>query len=171
MQLVELGPLTQEDWDTLVAGEHDPFGPIGAGLRWRDKELNLALRDERGQLIAAAGAVLAEVRIAGGRPLRVVGLGGVIVTSTARGRGLMAQLMDPLLRRAEELGPALGMLFCREGLVPLYERFDFAVVDAPVWADQAQGRIEMPLVAMWGALHPGAHWPAGGPVEVLGLPF
>ena len=102
MQLVELGPLTQEDWDTLVAGEHDPFGPIGAGLQWRDKELNLALRDERGQLIAAAGAVLAEVRIAGGRPLPVVGLGGVIVTSAGLPfaivwlipSGLMTRLCD-----------------------------------------------------------------------------
>jgi hypothetical protein len=82
----------------------------------------------------------------------------------------MTMVVEPLLRLAEELGPDRAMLFCRRDLVGLYRRVGFAQIEAPVWADQPDGRIEMPLPAMWRPLRNGADWPPGR-VDVHGLPF
>jgi hypothetical protein len=92
------------------------------------------------------------------------------VTRSLRGRGLMSTLVEPLLRLAEGLGPERAMLFCRPELVAPYRRLGFIEIAAPVWADQPEGRIEMPMAAMWRALRPGAKWPPGR-VDVRGLPF
>ena len=35
LELVELGPLSDSDWEEVLAGEHEPFGPVGARLAWR----------------------------------------------------------------------------------------------------------------------------------------
>jgi predicted N-acetyltransferase YhbS len=169
LRMVKLGPLTDEDWAELTAGEHEPFGPIGHTLEWRPKERHLAVRGGDGRLAAAGGVLVATVH-AGDESFDVVGVGSLIVTPSLRGTGLMWSLVEPLLRLAEELGPERAMLFCREELVPLYERAGFMRIAAPVRADQPGGRIEMPLAAMWRALRAGVGWPPG-PVEVEGLPF
>jgi hypothetical protein len=54
--------------------------------------------------------------------------------------------------------------------VGLYEKLGFAEIDAPVWADQPGGAVEMPLRALWRPLRAGARWPDGR-VQVRGLPF
>ena len=169
LRMVELGRLSDEDWAELTAGEHEPFGPIGHRLEWRPKERHLALRGPDGRLAAAGGALVARVD-AGAESFDVVGVGSLIVTPSLRGTGLLWSLVDPLLRLARELGAERAMLFCREELVPLYERPGFMRIAAPVRADQPGGRIEMPLAAMWRPLREGVRWPPG-PVEVHGLPF
>jgi GNAT superfamily N-acetyltransferase len=170
MELVELGALTEQDWEALAAGEHEPFGPVGAGLEWRPKDRYVALRERDGRLVAVAGAVIAAVEIEGAGRLEVVGLGSLLVTRSARGRGLMSRLVEPLLGLAESMGPERAMIFCRAELVALYRRLAFAEIPGPVWADQPEGRVEMPLPAMWRALREGIRWPPGR-VEVRGLPF
>jgi predicted GNAT family N-acyltransferase len=110
------------------------------------------------------------VQFEDGSSTEVVGLGSVIVTRPLRGRGLVSELLDPLLAVANEMGPGRAMLFCRPELVPLYERFDFVEITEPVWVDQPQGRVEMPMSAMWRPLRDGVGWP-GGRVDVRGLPF
>jgi predicted N-acetyltransferase YhbS len=170
MELVELAELTERDWADLVAGEEEPFGPLGAELEWGDKDRNVALRAPDGRLMAAAGAVLVTVEVEGTGVLQVVGLGGLIVAHSMRGRGLMSKLVQPLLRMAESMGPDRAMIFCRPELVALYERLSFSEISAPVWADQPGGRVEMPLAAMWRALHDAPTWPPGC-VDVRGLPF
>ena len=67
-------------------------------------------------------------------------------------------------------GPDRAMIFCRQELVDLYRRLDFRPIAAPVWADQPEGRIEMPMPAVWRPLREGARWPPGR-VDVRGLPF
>ena len=57
LEVVELGRLTEQDWTDLVGGEHEPFGPMGAGLEWRPKDRHVALRARDGGLVAVAGAV------------------------------------------------------------------------------------------------------------------
>ena len=101
---------------------------------------------------------------------QVVGVGGLIVTHEARGRGHMRTLVDALLAIAHELGPDRAVLFCRPELVDVYRRMQCAEVSAPVWVDQPEGRIEMPMRTMWRALREGVRWPAGR-VDVRGLPF
>jgi predicted GNAT family N-acyltransferase len=170
LELVELGRLTEQDWTQLVGGEHEPFGPLGAGLEWRPKDRHVALRARDGRLVAVAGAVVAAVAIAGEHRLEVVGIGSVMVQRSLRGQGLMSRLVKPLWQLAEGMGPDRAMLFCRPGLVELYRGLGYAEVAAPVWADQPRGSIEMPQAAMWQALRPGAEWPPGR-VDVCGLPF
>jgi predicted GNAT family N-acyltransferase len=170
MELVELGALTEQDWADLTAGENEPFGPVGAGLAWRAKDRHVALRARDGRLVAVAGAVIATVEIEGAESFEVVGLGSLIVTRSARGRGLMSRVVEPVLRLAEGMGPDRAMIFCRPELVALYRRLAFAEITAPVWADQPDGRVQMPEPAMWRALREGAGWPPGR-VDVRGLPF
>jgi GNAT superfamily N-acetyltransferase len=170
MRLVELDRVSEPYWDELIAGEREPFGGIGESLVWREKTRNIGVREDDGRLVAAGGAVLAEVKVAQEPPFQVVGLGGLIVTRNARGRGLARLLCRRLLELAGELDARRAMLFCLPKLMPLYEELGFAPIDAPVWADQPGGRIEMPLPAMWSALGGDAGWPAGR-VELRGEPF
>jgi predicted N-acetyltransferase YhbS len=170
VKVVEIGLLTERDWADLAAEEHEPFGPIGAGLEWRDKDRNLGVRAPDGRLIAVAGATIAMVDVEGAGSFEVVGLGGLIVTRSARGHGLMSKLVGPILEVAESLGPERAMIFCRPELVDLYKRLAFEEIEASVRVDQPGGRIEMPEPAMWRALREGAEWPVGR-VDVQGLPF
>jgi GNAT superfamily N-acetyltransferase len=171
LRLVELQTLSERDWEQLIAGEHEPWGRQGAGLEWREKEIFVGLRGEGERLLAVAGAVVAGVQVGEGESFDVVGLGALIVTRSARGRGLMSQLVEPLLAIAGRLGPARAMIFCRPELVPVYRRLEFTEITAPVFADGPGGdRIEMPLRSMWRALHGPVEWPPGR-VEVDGLPF
>ncbi|HEY2768076.1 MAG TPA: GNAT family N-acetyltransferase [Solirubrobacteraceae bacterium] len=170
MRLVELNRLSESSWDELVACEHEPFGSIGEKLVWREKTRNIGVRDDGGYLVAAAGVVLAEVKVGQEPSFEVAGLGGLIVTRSARGHGLASLLCKRLLEIASELEARRAMLFCRPKLMPLYEKFGFVEIDEPVWADQPGGRIEMPLPAMWSALSGDTSWPPG-PVELLGEPF
>jgi predicted GNAT family N-acyltransferase len=170
MRLVELDRRAEPYWDELIAGEHEPFGSVGAQLSWRDKTRNIGVREDDGRLVAAGGAVLADVRVGREPTFRVAGLGGLIVTRSARGRGLVRLLSVRLLEVADELGAQRAMLFCRPELTSLYARFGFVTIAAPVWVDQPGGRIEMPMPAMWSALGGDAGWPPGR-VELLGEPF
>jgi predicted GNAT family N-acyltransferase len=170
MRLVELDRLSAPRWEELVAGEHEPFGGIGEKLVWREKTRNVGVCDDDGRLVAAAGVVLAEVKIGQESSFEVAGLGGLIVTRSARGRGLAHLLCRRLLEIAGELEVQRAMLFCLPKLMPLYGEFGFIQIDEPVWADQPGGRIEMPLPAMWNALSGDAGWPSGR-VELLGEPF
>jgi predicted GNAT family N-acyltransferase len=170
VEFVELAALAEQDWDAVVAGEHQPFGSVGAGLAWRTKDRHFALREQDGRLLALAALVGVAVEIEGAGGLDVVGLGGVIVTPSERGRGLMFKVVEPVLALAEEMGPEHAMLFCRPELVAVYRRLGFEEITAPVRADQPAGPVEMPMRAMWRALRAGAAWPPGR-VNVHGLPF
>lgn len=169
MEFVELDELTDRDWADVVAGEHEPFGREGGELAWREKDRHFALRGDDGRLLALGATMNVAVEVAGAR-FEVVGLGGVIVTPSERGRGLMAEVVQPVLSLAREMGPDHAMLFCRRPLAPVYGRLGFVEIADPVWARQPRGAVEMPLPAMWRPLQAGATWPAGR-VDVLGLPF
>jgi len=170
MRVVELDRVSEPYWEELIAGELEPFGGIGETLTWRDKTRNIGIRDDDGRLVAAAGAVLAEVKVGQEAPFQAVGLGGLIVTRTARGRGLARVLSMHLLEIAREFEVERAMLFCMPKLMARYEKLGFAPIDAPVWVDQPGGRIEMPMPSMWGSLGGDVGWPAGR-VEVVGEPF
>ncbi len=161
MRVVELDPQAEPYWDELLAGEREPWGAAGEQLSWRDKTRNIGLRDDDGRLLAAGGAVLAELHAGGGPPFRVVGLGGLVVTRSARGRGLARELAGHLLELARELPADRAMLFCEPHLVGLYREFGFEEIADPVWVDQPGGRVRMPMGAMWRPLRDGVGWPPG----------
>jgi predicted GNAT family N-acyltransferase len=169
MELVELDEVTDQQWRELVAGEREPWGGSAEELTWSEKSRHVGIRAPDGRLVALAGAVLSDVEV-DGAGFQVLGVGGVFVTGSARGRGLVATLLEGLLADAAQVGPDRAMLFCRPALLGLYGRLAFEEIHAPVWAAQPSGRIEMPLRAMWRRLHGTASWPSGR-VDVCGLPF
>ena len=170
MRLVELDRRSEPYWEELIAGEHEPFGGVGEQLVWREKTRNVGVREDDGRLVAAAGAVPAEVRVGEEPSFQVAGLGGLIVTPSARGRGLARLLARRLLEIAGELEAERAMLFCRPELTALYAQFGFVTIEAQVWVDQPEGRVEMPMPAMWSTLGSDAGWPPGR-VDLLGEPF
>ena len=92
------------------------------------------------------------VEVAGRRALRC-GRHSAACSSRARerGRGLMSSSLVPLLELARELGPERAMLVLRRrDWSPVYARVGFREIDAPVWVDQPEGRVQMRMRAMWG---------------------
>ncbi|MCW3017813.1 MAG: hypothetical protein JWN10_121 [Solirubrobacterales bacterium] len=170
MELVELDGITPQQWSELVAGEREPWGGEAERLVWGDKQRHIGLRGADGRLAAIAGALTIEVEVAPSERFQVVGIGGVLVTARERGRGLVRELLQPLLEIAADMGPERAMLFCRPQLTALYGELGFAEIPGPTWVQQPDGTIEMPLRTMWRPLREGVGWP-GGRVEVLGLPF
>jgi predicted N-acetyltransferase YhbS len=98
MEVVDLGPLTDEERAQLEGDEVDPFDGAGITLQYRRKDRHLVLRDD-GRLVASAGLTDAEVEVAGQR-FRVAGLGGVIVNADRRGQGLARRIVEVALNHA-----------------------------------------------------------------------
>ncbi len=169
MQAIELSDIGSEVWRAIQGDEPHPWGGEAEALEWVQKTNYVGVPGEGGALLAMAGALVAEVT-AGAERFQVVGVGGVIVRPDMRGRGLARIVVEAILDVAARLGPERAMLFCREPLVALYERFSFHAIGEPVSAAQPGGRIEMPLRAMWRPLRAGTGWPLGA-VSVLGEPF
>jgi GNAT superfamily N-acetyltransferase len=172
VELIEFGCLSDEQYAELVGDEDDPFHAAEFRLEWRPKDRHVALRGDDGRLLAAAGLVVVEVQFAAQRTMPVVGIGGVIVTASQRGRGFGRRVISEALRRAEALGPEIAMLFCRAESAGLYRRHGFSEVRGTVLVDQPGEVVEVSGsgVAMWRPLNAGARLP-GGMVKVKGLPF
>jgi predicted N-acetyltransferase YhbS len=170
VEVIEQGPLTDGVRAALEGGEEHPFGTEGVELRWRPKDRHVMLRDDEGALVASTGLVVVEVSVDDGEPFEVVGVGGVIVTRAHRGHGLARVVVEAALERAARMGPAVAMLFCRDGVAGLYRKLGFELVDPPVRVLQPSGIAVMPVNTMWRALHEGAVWPAGA-VKVHSEPF
>ena len=169
MEIVELGRLTDSQREELEGDEQDPFDAVGVTLRYRPKDRHVAARGSDGALVASAGMLVVDVEVAGER-FPVMGIGGVIVNSEHRGRGLARRVVEAALERDQPGGPRFAMLFCHADRMGLYARLCFAEITAPVSVQQPEGLAEMPQRAMWRALRAGAPWPAG-PVAVHSLPF
>ncbi len=170
MEAIELAHVDSDQWRAIQGDEPNPWGGEAEALTWVAKQRYVGVPGEDGALLAMAGALVADVSVGGGEPFGVVGIGGVIVRPDMRGHGLARLVIEAILDVGRGLGPAHAMLFCRQPLVALYERFGFRTIEASVSAAQPDGRIEMPLRAMWSPLRGGAGWPQGA-VEVLGEPF
>jgi len=173
VHLVELEAVTDEQWEEIIGDEVEPWGGGGGErMSWREKEWYVAAKSGDDTLAALAGATVAGVDVESGGSFDVLGIGGVFVRASERGHGLALLVVKELLRRAEEdtSSPDRAMLFCRPHLRKLYEKFGFREIEAPVWAGQPDGRVEMPMPAMWRPLAEGAQWPPGR-VDLRGLPF
>lgn len=172
VELIEFGRLSDEQYAALVGEEVDPFNAAEFGIEFLAKDRHVAVCDDDGRLLAAAGLVVVEVQFGAQPPLPVVGIGGVIVTAPHRGQGLGRQVISAALRRAEALGPEIAMLFCRVENAGLYRLHGFAEVPGRVFVDQPDSVVEIasPGVAMWRPLRADARLPHGI-VKVNGLPF
>jgi len=172
VELIEFGRLSDEQSAALAGDEDDPFGAAELQFEWLPKERHVGVREADGRLLAVAGLVVVDVQFGSQPPIPIVGVGGVIVTASHRGRGLGRRVISEALKCAETMGPEIAMLFCRAENVGLYRLHGFAEIPPPVLVEQPGGLIEMPAVGvtMWRPLKDGARLPAGN-VKVNGLPF
>jgi predicted N-acetyltransferase YhbS len=169
MQVVELTEFGPADYEQIVDGEEDPYGTEHLAMEWRDKSGHVAMVDDE-RLVAHAGWVPADVHTETGEELRIVGLGGVMVHRSYRGKGLGHRLVSEAMERMALEGPPVGMLFCRTQRVPFYERLGWRATGRQVTADQPTGSAVVPLVTCWTALTEGGVLP-DAPLHVVGLPF
>jgi hypothetical protein len=169
LELVEFGALSLAQWVELTGHEPEPFGRTTAALAFRPKERHLGFRDGDGRLVAAVGATIATVVIEDCEPFDVVGVGALIVRKELRGQRLSQPLMDGLRTIMAGMGPDRAMLFCELIVLPLHAGRGYRQIPDPVWVDQPEGRLRMPLPAMWRPLRPST-WPPGR-VDLQGLPF
>jgi predicted N-acetyltransferase YhbS len=169
MELIEYGWLTDAIRAELEGGESDPFDAGDSTIEYRRKDNHLALRDERGRVVAQAGMVVVDAEVAGTR-FPVVGFGGVIVHRSHRGRGLAREIMAEALARAATLGPDFALLFALESRAGLYRKLGFAELGAEVLIDQPEGAITMPDLTMWRGLKADVTWPSGQ-VMIHSFPF
>lgn len=169
MEIIEFGRLEVARRAELEGDEVDPFGGAGSTLRYRAKERHVALRDQRGRLVASTGMLVVDVEVSGER-FPVVGIGGVIVNAAFRGRGLAREVVTAALAKARTLGPDFVLLFCHLDRTGLYRRLGFAEIDGAVLVEQPDGDAAMPQRTMWRALREQEIWPEGA-VLVHSLPF
>ena len=168
VEIVDLGPLTDEERTQLEGDEVDPFDAAGVTLQFRRKDRHVVLRDD-GRLVASAGLTETEVEVAGQR-FAVAGLGGVIVSAERRGQGLARRVVVLALNRAEATGLPFVILFCHPDRAGLYERLGFATITSAVRVEQPHGFEPMTQRTMWRTLRQNRSWPEGD-VTVYDLPF
>jgi len=153
-----LDTLPEGFWETAYDGEEDPFEVGDDPTEWRRKEFHTVIGTD-----VHVGLTLADVEI-GEERFQVVGVGGVFVTRSRRGQGLLRPVFEAALAR--DLGPERAMLFALAKNQPIYERFGFHRITAPVHA----AGWDMTGQAMWKPLRAGVAWP-DGPVSLPQLPF
>ncbi|MGW7191926.1 GNAT family N-acetyltransferase, partial [Streptomyces sp. NPDC054838] len=117
---VRLTRYTETEQRQILGDGADPFGVACTGLTWLPKDEHFGIR-LGGRLVAHAGLLRLRISI-GGAATEVVGVGGVAVAPDVRGLGLARRVITAALDHARRLGPGHALLFCREPLVPLYER-------------------------------------------------
>ena len=151
--------LTEEERHTLFEWGENIWGAEDLQYRWRPKDLHLLL-EEDGRLVGHVG-LLRHTVSAGGRSVEVAGVGGVVTVPEAQGRGYAQHGMRVAAEfYCREWGVEFGLLFCRDALVPFYERLGWRPVEAPVEVEQEGGPVVCSLNVM---VLPcgGREWPEG----------
>jgi GNAT superfamily N-acetyltransferase len=143
----------------LAGGEPDPSETHPYALQWRPTEKHIFIA-EGGMRICHVGLVCETVEV-NGNPVAVAGIGGVLARREYRGRGysrLAIEAAEDFVRR--EMAVKFILLFCRPALQSLYEHLGWATVFSPVWVEQPNGSVLLPIVSMVKCL--GAEqWPNG----------
>jgi hypothetical protein len=147
------------DRSDLAGGEKDPSQTGAYQLQWRPTEKHVfVVRDEA--TVCHVGLVGQTVEVQG-NPVSVAGIGGVLARRECRGHGYCRIAMEAAEAFASsQMGVNFLLLFCRPALQSFYEHLSWANVSSPVWVEQAQGNVLLPLVSMVKCLG-AARWPMG----------
>ena len=134
---------------TIIAGWGKHLSGVDIyGLRWRDKQ-HYVLCYIGGHLVAKAG-ILKHHLVVGGASVCVGGVGGVVTMPAAQKCGYGTATMSyTAMQLRDRLKTPFGFLFCRNVLIPFYERLGWHRVYDPVKINQPTGSITCPLPAMF----------------------
>jgi hypothetical protein len=143
----------------LTGGEDDPSQTHQYKLLWRPTETHVFL-SAGGKLRCHVGIVGQTIEIAA-KSARIAGIGGVLTRKESRGCGygrLAMEAAEDFVRR--EMGVKFILLFCRPAVQRWYELLHWAKVSNPVWVDQVDGEVPIPLITMTKCLGTEL-WPEG----------
>jgi aminoglycoside 2'-N-acetyltransferase I len=161
--------LGEDERRQLFEWGEDPFGMGELKLRWRPKELHFVV--EASERVVSHVGVLRHTIDVGGQQVTVGGVGGVITRGDSQARGYASLALERATNfMRDELDVDFGFLFCRDPLVPYYERHGWRLIDQPVTVEQDEdSSLVIPLNAM---VLPFARrdWP-GGAVILNSLPW
>ena len=147
------------DRSGLAGGEKDPSQTGAYQLQWRPAEKHVFVVKE-GATVCHVGLVGQTVEVQG-NPVSLAGIGGVLARRECRGRGYCRIAMEAAEAFASsETGVKFLLLFCRPALQSFYEHLGWANVSSPVWVEQANGNVLLPLVSMVKCLGT-ERWPMG----------
>jgi GNAT superfamily N-acetyltransferase len=167
VEITRTEDLSAERLRHLYGWGKDIFGADDLKLQWRPKTLHFLLFDD-GELVSHVG-VLRHTVSAGGNPVAVGGVGGVVTRPEAQGKGYARTLM----RRAagffeNDWKVEAGLLFCLSRMIPYYEALGWQKIEETVLIEQPEGAIESPMNIM--VLPFGGAWPSGA-VELESFPW
>lgn len=164
------GVLDPEDKRVLFEWGQNIFGVQDALLQWRPKDFHFIV--EVGGRAAAHVGVLKHTVSAGGTPVVVGGVGGVVTVPEMQGKGLARRGMRHAAAfMCEELGVEFGLLFCLDRLVGFYESLGWRVVPERTEIEQPSGPIPAPFnVMVLPCGDAGRAWPAGE-IKLNSLPW
>jgi len=123
-----------------------------------------------GNQLASHLAIVERNATAGGEPVQLAGIGGVMTPPEWRGKRLASAAMhkaEAFMR--DKLRAEFGLLLCSEELMTFYERLGWQRVAHPVYFHQPSGRIQWNERAMVLPCTARA-WPEGE-VDLCGLPW
>jgi hypothetical protein len=160
--------ISDEEHERLFGWGEDIFGANHLNLTWKPKDLHIFV-DVDDYPVTHVG-LLQHIVAVGEQPVKVCGVGGVVTTLHAQGKGYATHAMRHaahLMR--EELAADFGLLFCRDQLIPFYERLSWQKINDPVEIEQPSGPATSPMNVMVLPCRAEA-WPAGC-VKLNSLPW
>ena len=157
VQIVE--SYSAADRNDLAGGEKDPSETSVYQLQWRPTEKHI-LVVEAGMTVCHVGLVGQTVEVQG-NPVSIAGIGGVLARRGCRGRGYCRMAMEAAEAFAlSQMAVNFMLLFCRPALQSLYEHLGWVKVSSPVWVEQVQGNVLLPIISMVKCLGD-EPWPKG----------
>lgn len=161
----DLTPEQRQDiWDWL----YQIFGEEIRTYAWSEPDWHV-IGYEDGQRVCHID-ITERTAIAGGHPVRLGGVGGVMTIPEYRGRGIASAA----LKRAgaflhDSLVVEFGLLTCDPSMTPFYHKLGWQVVDAPLVYDQPGGKVDLEGAVMILPCRDRA-WPPG-PIDLCGYPW
>ena len=150
---------TAEDRKELVGLEEDPSQTRVYQLDWRPTERHI-LVFQRGKRVCHVGLVHQTIEVHG-NPIVVAGIGGVLARPECRGHGYCRIAIEAAEAFVlSQRSASFILLFCRPAMQSLYEHLGWTNVSSPVWVEQAQGDVVLPIPAMVKCLV-AENWPEG----------
>lgn len=168
VEIKQAAALGAEDWQQLFGWGEDIFGVTDLNLSWRPKDWHFLLYED-GQPVSHAGVLRHAVAV-DEKIVTVGGVGGVVTSECAQGKGYARMLMRKVADFLEnEWQVEAGLLFCLPRLIPYYEALGWQSVEAPVFIEQPGGTIKSPMGIMVLPFDENA-WRAGK-VELKSFPW
>jgi hypothetical protein len=160
-------------WPVVEPLDREVYPPeVMATVPWRDvtwahADKRIIVRD--GQGVRCHVGLFWRTGTFNDRPVRMVGIGGVMTSGNARRRGYAGSAMGEARRLMETNGIDFGLLFCEAHSERFYGNLGWAVFDGDVWTEQPEGRVRFDM--MRALCLPLRVAPERGVIDLCGLPW